>query len=169
MKFLLIPILFISGLVIERQIGGKNVAIAPDPYDGRLPIFCKPSFDPNVLTADHAPLFKGLGNLHYPITTASKKAQQYFNLGLTLLYAFNHNEAGRSFKVAMNLDSTCAMAYWGMGMVLGPNYNAALNPNSLKDINDVMDKAMMYVPRASVKEQILIKALRERFPTTEVK
>src|SRR5262245_8875092 len=82
-------------------------------------------------TADHsangkAPLFDNLGNHHHPITTTSKAAQQYFDQGLTLCYAFNHAEAIRSFREAAKLDANCAMAYWGIAFAYGPNINMPL-------------------------------------------
>ena len=43
------------------------------------------------------PLFDNLGSLHHPITTTSEQAQRYFDQGLRLVYAFNHEEAIRSF------------------------------------------------------------------------
>ncbi|HEU4469781.1 MAG TPA: hypothetical protein VFR58_01740 [Flavisolibacter sp.] len=158
--FLLLP-LGIMGFLIGQP--GKT---KPKPV--RQTIYCAPSFDPLKLNAANAPLFKGLGNLDYRITTGSPKAQLYFNQGLTLLYAFNHGEAGRSFKAAIKLDSTCAMAWWGLAMVLGPNYNAALNPSSLTDINEAIDKAMLYAAEASPKEKVLIHALSKRFPREAV-
>jgi tetratricopeptide (TPR) repeat protein len=130
--------------------------------------YCAPSFDPSKLDAADAPIFKGLGNLHYPITTNSAKAQQYFDQGLTLVYAFNHGEAGRSFKAASKLDSTAAMPYWGLAMVLGPNYNATLDPTSLDEINEVINKATKYSAKASPSAKALISALRQRFPEKEV-
>ena len=48
---------------------------------------------------------------------------QYFNQGIILAYGFNHEEAFRSFKEVARLDSNCAMAFWGMAYVLGPNIN----------------------------------------------
>ena len=42
-----------------------------------------------------APLFEGLGNLNFPITTSNPEAQKFFNQGLTLAYAFNHSDAAR--------------------------------------------------------------------------
>lgn len=132
-------------------------------------IFCAPSFDANKLNAGKAPLIKGLGNLHWPISTPSALAQKYFDQGVTLIYAFNHGEAGRSFKEVIRLDSTCAMAYWGLGMVLGPNYNAGLDPATLIEIHEVMHKATMYAAAASPREQALIHALAKRFPAEEVK
>jgi len=131
--------------------------------------YCAPSFDPAKMDAGNAPLFNGLGDLHYNISTTSTKAQRYFDQGLTLLYAFNHGEAGRSFKAAIRHDSTCAMPYWGLAMVLGPNYNAPLDPSSLVDINDAINKAIKYSAKVSASEKALINALRLRFPEQEVK
>ena len=142
--------------------------VSPRPAGNRIAIFCAPSFDAEKLKAGKAPLIKGLGNLHYRITTRSKRAQQYFNQGLTLVYAFNHGEAGRSFLQAIQLDSTCAMAWWGMGMVLGPNYNAALNPASLADINKAMANALKYSVTVTAKEKALVTALAKRFPSEPV-
>ena len=45
----------------------------------------------------------GLGNYHHPITTKNPEAQTFFDQGLTLLYAFNHDEAAlveHPFKTA---------------------------------------------------------------------
>src|SRR5580698_8398437 len=70
-----------------------------------------------------APLLIGLGHLHHAITTSNPLAQRYFDQGLTLVYAFNHDEAARSFEYAAKLDPTCAMAYWGVALARGPNYN----------------------------------------------
>src|SRR5215208_6607364 len=42
----------------------------------------------NVLAA--APLFDGLGNVHFAITTSSPLAQRYFDQGLGFAYGFNH-------------------------------------------------------------------------------
>jgi hypothetical protein len=51
------------------------------------------------IPADAAvPLFEGLGNHHFSITTSSETAQAYFNQGLTFTYGFNHFEAIRSFE-----------------------------------------------------------------------
>jgi hypothetical protein len=133
------------------------------------PIYCAPSFDPAKMNEGNAPILPGLGNLHYAVSTKSKKAQQFFNQGLTLLYAFNHGEAGRSFKAALKHDSTLAMAYWGLGMVLGPNYNAPLNPVSLEDINAAMDNAIRYSSNASEREKLLVNALSKRFPREPAK
>ena len=72
------------------------------------------------------PLFDNLGSLHHPITTTSEQAQRYFDQGLRLIYAFNHEEAIRSFEAAAQQDPQAAMPYWGMALALGPNINGAM-------------------------------------------
>jgi hypothetical protein len=43
-------------------------------------------------SAATAPLFNNLGTYHHQITTRSPQAQRYFDQGLRLIYAFNHDE-----------------------------------------------------------------------------
>lgn len=166
------PIILFGALLLVSVLAGWQESVSGNKT-ASLPrganIFCAPSFDPAKMNQANAPFFKGLGNLSMTVSTGSKKAQQYFNQGLTLLYAFNHGEAGRSFLAAIKHDSALAMAYWGMAMVLGPNYNAAMNPTSLKDINAAMDNALRLSGHATAKEKALISALSRRFPREEVK
>ena len=63
---------------------------------------------------DTVPLYTDLGDHHVPITTPVSLAQRYFDQGMRLLYGFNHGEAIRSFNHAAQLDSNCAMCYWGV-------------------------------------------------------
>jgi tetratricopeptide (TPR) repeat protein len=135
----------------------------------RSVIYCSPSFDPTAMQDANAPLLDGFGKWDYPVTTKSDKAAIFFNQGLALMYGFNHGEAGRSFKTALRYDSTFAMAWWGIAMVLGPNYNAALNPTQLTDINAAINKAVEYSTNISGNEKALINALAKRFPKEEVK
>ena len=55
-------------------------------------------------------LVKGLGDLHHPVSTHNPEAQQFFDQGLRFIYAFNHDEAARSFQHAAELDPKLAMA-----------------------------------------------------------
>ena len=54
--------------------------------------------------AKPATLMSGLGDLHHPVSTSNPQAQQFFDQGLRLIYAFNHDEAARSFQRAADLD-----------------------------------------------------------------
>lgn|SRR5690554_5321697 len=75
-------------------------------------------------------LIDGLGNHEYEITTDNEAAQQYFNQGLRLYYAFNHPEAIRSFREAQRLDPSCAICFWGESLAWGPNINLPMDADA---------------------------------------
>ena len=64
--------------------------------------------------AKGAQQFPNLGNFHRKITTRSEAAQAYFDQGMRFIFAFNHDEATRSFAKAAELDPTCASCLWGV-------------------------------------------------------
>src|SRR6266478_1635185 len=65
------------------------------------------------------------------VTTSSAAAQVYFDQGLRLTYAFNHEEAQRAFRKAQKLDPACAMCFWGEALVLGPNINLPMQDEAM--------------------------------------
>lgn len=73
-----------------------------------------------------APTFEGLDAHSRAVTTSSPAAQRYFDQGLNLLFAFNHDQAIRSFRQAADIDPNCAMAYWGIAIANGPHINNPL-------------------------------------------
>src|SRR5438128_6276454 len=91
--------------------------------------------------ADTPPLFDNLGTLHHPITTTSEKAQQYFDQGLRLVYAFNHEEAIRSFEAAIEEDPQAAMPYWGVALALGSNINCPIEKPDERRAIEMVQKA----------------------------
>jgi tetratricopeptide (TPR) repeat protein len=109
------------------------------------------------------PLFKNLGTLHHAITTTSEQAQQYFDQGLRLVYAFNHEEAIHAFEEAARLDPTAGMAYWGMALALGPNINAAMDKRSERRAWDAVQKARTHSAHVSAAERGYIEALSKRY------
>ena len=117
----------------------------------------------NAKTADSVPLFDNLGTHHHKITTKVPLAQRYFDQGLRLVYAFNHEEAVRAFKEAARLDPNCAMAYWGVGLALGPNYNLPLDPERNRAAYAATQKAVKFAPKASAAERAYIAALTKRY------
>src|SRR5215203_3595303 len=88
-----------------------------------------------------APLFGDLGSHHKKITTTSERAQRYFDQGLTLIYAFNHAEAIRSFREAARLDPACAMAWWGVALAYGPNINKPMDSADAPKAWEALSKA----------------------------
>ena len=109
------------------------------------------------------PLFQGLGPVRHPVTTKNADAQKYFDQGLRLSYAFNHDEAGRSFREAARLDSTCAMAWWGAALVLGPNINLPMSAEAESEAYRLLQRAQTVSAGASEAERSYIAALARRY------
>ena len=112
---------------------------------------------------DAPPLFDNLGSHHHPITTTSEQAQRYFDQGLRLVYAFNHEEAIRSFEAAIQQDPQAAMPYWGIALALGPNINSAMGKKAEHRAIEMVQKARRLVDRAVPVEQAYIEALATRY------
>jgi tetratricopeptide (TPR) repeat protein len=70
-----------------------------------------------------AVLLDGMGAHRRAIATWNAEAQRFFDQGLTLIYAFNREEAVRSFRRAAELDPQSPMPWWGLAMALGPHIN----------------------------------------------
>jgi tetratricopeptide (TPR) repeat protein len=109
-------------------------------------------------------MMTGLGNLHHPVSTKSKQAQEFFDQGLRLIYAFNHDEAARSFHKAAELDTSLAMAYWGIAEAVGPNYNDPASEDRFKEAHAAAQKAVDLSGGASPVEKAYIQAIARRFP-----
>jgi tetratricopeptide (TPR) repeat protein len=109
-----------------------------------------------------------MGDLHHAVTTKNEMAQRFFNQGLTLSYAFNHKEAERAFREAARLDPDCAMAYWGMALVLGPNINAPMDDAEVANADTAIQKALALAAKASEKERAFIHALSKRYAAEPV-
>ena len=64
-----------------------------------------------------------LGTYSRAVTTGSPRAQLWFDRGLAWTYGYNHDEAIACYRKAVEADSECAMAWWGIAYAAGPNYN----------------------------------------------
>jgi tetratricopeptide (TPR) repeat protein len=109
-------------------------------------------------------LMTGLGNWHHPVSTKNAQAQAFFDQGLRLIYAFNHDEAARSFQHAAELDPKLAMAYWGVAEAVGPNYNDPASDERCAQAHTAIAKAQELGADASASDQAYIAALAKRFP-----
>ena len=109
------------------------------------------------------PLFEGLGDHRFEITTDSPEAQAYFDQGLTFAYGFNHFEAVRSFEGAVRHDPDCAMCHWGIALALGPHINAPMDPAAAEPAHAAVTRAQELAEDATGREQAYITALAERY------
>ena len=113
--------------------------------------------------AQRAPRLQNLGNHKFPVTTSSELAQHFINQGMILAYGFNHAEGYRSFREAARLDPACAMAYWGMALVGGPNINMEMSAEAGPQAHELIQKAITLKKNVSEKEQAYIDALAQRY------
>ncbi|HSE12667.1 MAG TPA: hypothetical protein VLB69_08535 [Rudaea sp.] len=108
-------------------------------------------------------MFDNLGSYSREITTSSPEAQAYFNQGLRLIYAFNHDEAARAFARAIQADAGCAMCYWGAGEALGPNYNMPAMAERWAVLWEAVQSGEKAAAQATPVERALIAALATRY------
>ncbi len=109
-------------------------------------------------------LFEGMGPHQRKIATSSSEAQKYFNQGLTWAYAFNHDEAIRSFQKAAGIDPDCAMAWWGIALCNGPHINnPMMTPERSKAAWEALQKALATKEHANPTDRALIEALAARY------
>ncbi|WP_439883270.1 tetratricopeptide repeat protein [Pontibacter sp. MBLB2868] len=128
---------------------------------------CKPPATADTLwytLNQKAPLLEGLAGINFKISTNSAEAQKFFNQGLMLAFGFNHAEAARSFFEATRQDPSCAMCYWGYAYVLGPNYNAGMEPDNYSRAYQAVQQAKRLASNATPQERELILALEKRYP-----
>ena len=116
-----------------------------------------------------------LGRHSRPVTTSSPQAQTWFDRGLVWTYGFNHEEAVYCFEQALSHDPDCAMAHWGVGYALGPNYNKPWEAFDEADLRSTLEHAHAAVARAeelagsaTPSERALIGALRWRYAQDEL-
>jgi tetratricopeptide (TPR) repeat protein len=118
---------------------------------------------PNPADAAPATILPDMGSLHHGIATSNPEAQRFFDQGLTLVYAFNHDEAIRSFRRAAELDPNAAMPWWGVALALGPNYNDPGDPEKEKAAYDAVQKAKSLAATGPAGERAYIEKLSMRY------
>jgi tetratricopeptide (TPR) repeat protein len=101
--------------------------------------------------------------IHHPVTTKSAAAQREFDAGLTLMYAFNPEEAAYRFERAAEIDPQLAMAYYGMALATGPNINTTYELARARVGREAIAQARRLEPHASARERDYIEALAPRY------
>jgi len=110
------------------------------------------------------PHLEGTGPYRRKVTGATPEAQQYFDQGLNLLFAFNLDEAIRAFEAATACAPDCAMAYWGLAVAHGPHYNnLSVPPQHAKGAWEALTKARELSQPCTAAEKALIGALGKRY------
>ena len=106
---------------------------------------------------------EALGKLERTITTNNPVAQQFFNQGLQLKYAFAVDEAVSSFREAQKLDPECAMCYWGEAWALGSYLNGHMSETKAPLALAAITRAIELTGNANNQESDLIEAMTSRY------
>src|ERR1700674_1771057 len=134
------------------------LALSPPAFAQEPPEHAAPA------KAKSATLMAGYGNWHHPVSTKNAQAQAFFDQGLRLIYAFNHDEAMRSFQRAAELDPKLAMAYWGIAEAVGPNYNDPASEDRFGQAHAAIAKAETLAADAFESDKAALWGLAKRFP-----
>ena len=115
-------------------------------------------------TAGITPAARPYTYVHHPVSTDNAAAQFAFDRGLTMLFAYQPDEAEQAFRQAARLDPELAMAWWGTGLSLGPNINIQPTPEKMTKAADALERAnLLATQRATARERDYIAALTTRY------
>ncbi|GMV27276.1 MAG: hypothetical protein AMXMBFR58_33070 [Phycisphaerae bacterium] len=115
-------------------------------------------------TENGARLYRGVDRYHRPIKTSSQEAQRWYDQGIQFLYAFNHDEAVRSFEEAARHDPASPMPWWGIAYAHGININdPAMSEDRWRLATDAAAEARQRRANASPADQALIDAIGARY------
>jgi tetratricopeptide (TPR) repeat protein len=106
---------------------------------------------------------KGFGTVYHAVKTGSGQAERLFEQGMALDYGFNHRQAEECFRQAAQLDPGMAMAYWGIALVLGTNYNLPVDDEREKLAYENVQKALALSVNGLRIERDYIEALARRY------
>ncbi len=104
-----------------------------------------------------------IGALTRPVSTKSTRAQEFFDQGLQLMYAFSPLRAARSFRQAQKEDPECAICYWGEAWAWGPYLNGDMGPDDAPRAFEKITQALRLADRADEAERALIEAMAVRY------
>jgi hypothetical protein len=104
--------------------------------------------------------------VHHPVSTDIPAAQFAFDRGLTMFFAYQPDEAEQAFRQAARLDPGLAMAWWGVGLSVGPNINEEPTPQKTVKAADALARAnLLAKQRATESELDYVAALSARYTT----
>lgn len=154
------------GSSLAAGLAAAALAASPAPALAQEPAHQhhhQPGMPTTTTDGAGVPLYDNLGSLGHKVTTASTAAQKFFDQGLRLTYAFNHDEAIASYTAATREDSTCAMCWWGIAYAMGPNINAPMDTAVYRPAYAAIQQAVKLAPEATAYERDMIEAMATRY------
>ena len=115
-----------------------------------------------VERAATAPVLDGFGASTLVPSQGNDAARRLFAQGIAQAYAFNEDEAVRSFKAALAQDPDCGMCAWGVALQLGPNINST-ERGELREAINYVGHALRLSKGVSARDLALINSLALRY------
>ena len=103
----------------------------------------------------------GMGDGGFPIATANKPSQEWFNYGIKLYHAFYHDDAKLAFDKAVAADPNCAMCLWGQALSRGPVMNFDVEDADIKAGLEIAKRAQAGARTA--RDRLLAAAMVKRY------
>ena len=104
-----------------------------------------------------------MGDFHFPISSQDPLAQEFFDQGFQLMYAFNKRDAARSFQASHLADPDCAICYWGEAWTWGSYLNGAMSTADAPRAYAALQQALARIDSATTKEADMIRSLAIRY------
>ena len=138
----------IAGALAVTPIAAQEGPELPEPYREAIP------YQPGVL-----------GPYSFAISSDNEKAQQFFDQGMQLMYAFAKVDAVRSFRQSWANDPDCAICYWGEAWAWGSYLNGPMRPPEAPHAYAALQKAMALAAagHGTARERDYIDALSVRY------
>jgi tetratricopeptide (TPR) repeat protein len=144
-------------------------AIAADQTSLGIGYICSAENPPPSASVKTLVMFPGMGTGAFPVDSSNRDAQAWFDYGVKLYHAFNHEEAKQAFAKAAALDPACARCAWGEALSLGPTLNYTISPTQTAAALAVADRAAGLAKADDAKGRALIAALQLRYAAVPAK
>jgi len=148
--------LAILALAVPSAVGADATALG-------IGYICGAERPGPVVAATQAVMLQGVGNGSSPADTTNREAQAWFDEGLNLYHAFNHNEARAAFAKAAALDPDCALCEWGVALGLGPTLNYGVTEDETALARSHAERAAKLAKPGDARARGLIDALLVRY------
>lgn len=108
-------------------------------------------------------MLPGFGTGGFSIRTEAPAAQRWFDYGMKLAHAFNHQPAIDAFAEGSRVDPNCAMCAWGEAWAMGPTINYDIDAAARKRAAELAVRAAVLAENGPEKERLLTAALKQRY------
>lgn len=146
-------------LVMAPAVSLGDDAASPDPARH----ICGQDAAPGAPAHKPPVMLSGFGTGGFPIRTAAPAAQRWFDYGMKLAHAFNHQPAIDAFAEGSRIDPNCAMCAWGEAWAMGPTINYDIDAAATARARELADRAAILAEDGPEKERLLTAALKQRY------